>query len=163
MNKIQLALLDLINSTVENIKKHDVGEILNWILRNQIAKYSLANDYYFTTQKTLDHIKNLGADVSNRNTKSKKNKITFEHPVPCKIIALELLKNPDKENIQNILNITDKVVILTHEENELFRKFKLNSKMPKDWRFGDDVFARYKIVGIEVLIKKIKMYGALKR
>jgi hypothetical protein len=37
MNKIQLALLDLINSTVENIKKHDVGEILNWILRNQIA------------------------------------------------------------------------------------------------------------------------------
>ena len=68
-----------------------------------------------------------------------------------------------KENIQNILNFTDKVVILTHEENELFRKFKLNSKMPKDWKFGDDVFARYKIVGIEVLTKKIQMHGAIKR
>jgi len=163
MNKIQLALLDQINDTVQNIKKHNVGEILNWILRNQIAKYSLANDCYFTTQNTLDHVKNLGLDISNRNNKSKKNKITFEHPVPCKIIALELLKNSDKENIQNILNITDNVVILTHEENELFRKFKLNSKMPKDWKFGDNVFARYKIVGIEVLVKKIKMYGALKR
>ena len=82
MNKIQLALLDLINNTVENIQKHDVGEILNWILRNQIAKYSLANDYYFTTQNTLEHTKNLGIDISNRNSKSKKNKITFEHPVP---------------------------------------------------------------------------------
>ena len=163
MNKIQLALLDLINNTVENIQKHDVGEILNWILRNQIAKYSLANDYYFTTQNTLEHTKNLGIDISNRNSKSKKNKITFEHPVPCKIIASELLKNSDKENIQNILNFTDKVVILTHEENELFRKFKLNSKMPKDWKFGDDVFARYKIVGIEVLTKKIQMHGAIKR
>ena len=44
MNKIQLALVDQINDTVKNIKKHNVGEILNWILRNQIAKYSLAND-----------------------------------------------------------------------------------------------------------------------
>ena len=63
MNKIQLALLDLINNTVENIQKHDVGEILNWILRNQIAKYSLANDYYFTTQNTLEHTKNLAIDI----------------------------------------------------------------------------------------------------
>ena len=45
MNKIQAALRDQILDTVKNIKKHKVGEILNWLLRNQIAKYSLANDY----------------------------------------------------------------------------------------------------------------------
>ena len=53
MNKIQAALKDQILDTVKNIKKHKVGEILNWLLRNQIAKYSLANDYYFSTQYTL--------------------------------------------------------------------------------------------------------------
>lgn len=57
MNKIQIALKDQIIDTVKNIKKHNVGEILNWLLRNQIAKYSLANDYYFSTQFTQDHIK----------------------------------------------------------------------------------------------------------
>jgi hypothetical protein len=35
--------------------------------------------------------------------------------------------------------------------------------MPVNWKFGDDIFARYKAVGIEVLKEKIKMYGAIKR
>ena len=62
MNKIQLALKDQILDTVKNIKKHNIGEILNWLLRNQIAKYSLANDYYYSTQFTIDQIKNKGLD-----------------------------------------------------------------------------------------------------
>jgi len=163
MNNIQQALRDQIYDTVKNIKKHNVGEILNWILRNQVAKYSLANDFYFTTLKTINHFKKLNLDISNRNTFKRKNLITYEHPVPCKIVSLELLKNSNLENINHILQLTDKVVILTHEENDLLKNQSLNSKMPVDWKFGDDIFARYKAVGIEVLKEKIKMYGAIKR
>lgn len=163
MNKIQQALRDQIYDTVKNIKKHNVGEILNWTLRNQVAKYSLANDYYYTTLKTINHLKKLSLDISNRGIKNKKNLITYEHPIPSKIISLELLKNPNLEYINHILQITDKVVILTHEENNLFKTHLLNSKMPNGWTFGDDTFARYKSVGIKVLEEKIKMYGAIKR
>jgi hypothetical protein len=102
-------------------------------------------------------------DISNRGIKNKKNLITYEHPIPSKIVSLELLKNPNLEHINHILQITDKVVILTHEENILFKKHLLNSKMPNDWTFGDDTFARYKSVGIKVLQEKIKMHGAIKR
>ena len=86
MNKIQLALKDQILDTVKNIKKHNIGEILNWLLRNQIAKYSLANDYYYSTQFTIDQIKNKGLDISKRSIKIKKNKITYEHPIPSKVV-----------------------------------------------------------------------------
>jgi hypothetical protein len=140
-----------------------VGEILNWTLRNQVAKYSLANDYYYTTLQTIDHLKKLSLDISNRSIKNKKNLITYEHPIPSKIVSLELLKNPNLEHINHILKISDKVVILTHEENNLFKTHSLNSKMPDSWKFGDDTFARYKVVGIEVLEEKIKMHGAIKR
>jgi uncharacterized protein (UPF0262 family) len=94
MNKIQQALRDQIYDTVKNIKKHNVGEILNWTLRNQVAKYSLANDYYYTTLKTINHLKKLSLDISNRGIKNKKNLITYEHPIPSKIVSLELLKTP---------------------------------------------------------------------
>jgi hypothetical protein len=108
MNNIQQALRDQIYDTVKNIKKHNVGEILNWILRNQVAKYSLANDFYFTTLKTINHFKKLNLDISNRNTFKRKNLITYEHPVPCKIVSLELLKNSNLENINHILQLLTK-------------------------------------------------------
>ena len=92
MNKIQAALRDQILDTVKNIKKHKVGEILNWLLRNQIAKYSLANDYYFSTQFTLDQVKKMNLDVTKRSIKTKKNKITYEHPIPSKVVFNLILK-----------------------------------------------------------------------
>lgn len=74
MNNIQYALRDLIHDTLKNIQKHKAGEIVNWTLRNLIAKYSLANDYYYTTQKTFDFIKQQGLEISNRAIKIKKIK-----------------------------------------------------------------------------------------
>tara|TARA_A100001011_G_C14275083_1_gene828804 strand:+ start:256 stop:363 length:108 start_codon:yes stop_codon:yes gene_type:complete len=35
--------------------------------------------------------------------------------------------------------------------------------MPKNWKFGDDIFARYKLANIKVLQNKIKMSGAIRR
>ena len=163
MNKIQAALRDQILDTVKNIKKHKVGEILNWLLRNQIAKYSLANDYYFSTQFTLDQVKKMNLDVTKRSIKTKKNKITYEHPIPSKVVFDLILKAKSEIEIIDILKKTDYIVILSHYEDEKLRAKGLISSMPEGWRYGDNVFARYKKANIEVLTKKIKMIGAIRR
>ena len=163
MNKIQAALRDQILDTVKNIKKHKVGEILNWLLRNQIAKYSLANDYYFSTQFTLDQVKKMNLDVTKRSIKTKKNKITYEHPIPSKVVFDLILKAKSEIEIIDILKKTDYIVILSHYEDEKLRAKSLISSMPEDWSFGDNVFARYEKANIEVLTKKIKMTGAIRR
>ena len=121
MNKIQAALRDQILDTVKNIKKHKVGEILNWLLRNQIAKYSLANDYYFSTQFTLDQVKKMNLDVTKRSIKTKKNKITYEHPIPSKVVFDLILKAKSEIEIIDILKKTDYIVILSHYEDEKLR------------------------------------------
>ena len=163
MNKIQAALRDQILDTVKNIKKHKVGEILNWLLRNQIAKYSLANDYYFSTQFTLDQVKKMNLDVTKRSIKTKKNKITYEHPIPSKVVFDLILKAKSEIEIIDILKKTDYIVILSHYEDEKLRAKGLISSMPEGWSFGDNVFARYEKANIEVLTKKIKMTGAIRR
>jgi len=163
MNKIQAALRDQILDTVKNIKKHKVGEILNWLLRNQIAKYSLANDYYFSTQFTLDQVKKMNLDVTKRSIKTKKNKITYEHPIPSKVVFNLILKAKSEIEITNILKKTDYIVILSHYEDEKLRAKGLISSMPEGWSYGDNVFARYEKANIEVLTKPIKMTGAIRR
>lgn len=163
MNKIQAALRDQILDTVKNIKKHKVGEILNWLLRNQIAKYSLANDYYFSTQFTLDQVKKMNLDVTKRSIKTKKNKITYEHPIPSKVVFDLILKAKSEIEIIDILKKTDYIVILSHYEDEKLRAKGLISSMPEGWGYGDNIFARYEKANIEVLTKKIKMTGAIRR
>ena len=163
MNKIQAALKDQILDTVKNIKKHKVGEILNWLLRNQIAKYSLANDYYFSTQFTLDQVKKMNLDVTKRSIKTKKNKITYEHPIPSKVVFDLILKAKSEIEIIDILKKTDYIVILSHYEDEKLRIKGLISSMPEGWNYGDNIFARYEKANIEVLTKKIKMTGAIRR
>ena len=163
MNKIQAALRDQILDTVKNIKKHKVGEILNWLLRNQIAKYSLANDYYFSTQFTLDQVKKMNLDVTKRSIKTKKNKITYEHPIPSKVVFDLILKAKSEIEIIDILKKTDYIVILSHYEDEKLRAKGLISSMPDGWVYGDNIFARYEKANIEVLTKKIKMTGAIRR
>ena len=163
MNKIQAALRDQILDTVKNIKKHKVGEILNWLLRNQIAKYSLANDYYFSTQFTLDQVKKMNLDVTKRSIKTKKNKITYEHPIPSKVVFDLILKAKSEIEIIDILKKTDYIVILSHYEDEKLRAKGLISSMPKGWSYGDNVFARYEKANIKVLTKQIKMAGAIRR
>ena len=163
MNKIQAALRDQILDTVKNIKKHKVGEILNWLLRNQIAKYSLANDYYFSTQFTLDQVKKMNLDVTKRSIKTKKNKITYEHPIPSKVVFNLILKAKSEIEITDILKKTDYIVILSHYEDEKLRAKGLISSMPEGWSYGDNVFARYEKANIIVLTKKIKMTGAIRR
>ena len=68
---------------------------------NYVAKYSLARNEYLITSKCYKHIIDLGLLKKGgllRGSKGKKNKFTFEHPVPSNIIADEIIKNIGNRN-----------------------------------------------------------------
>ena len=167
MNKNQLVLSKHIISMVKISKDVDsVGsepELTNYLLRNVIAKYSLANDNYSTTQFTLNQMKEKGLDITKRGQKSRKNEYTFEHPIPAKVLFDLILKAKNDEEITSILKYSDQVVILSHSEDKKLNELGLKKTMPKDWKYGDDVFARYKKANISILTEKVKMTGGIKR
>jgi hypothetical protein len=55
------------------------------------------------------------------------------------------------------------VVVLLRSENARLRDAGLSSKMPDGWQFGDDPFARYHAVSIEVSDEVLRMSGAICR
>ena len=159
MNKMQKDISELIFATLDIILRNDAGEILKWVARNLIAKYSLANDHYFTTQKTLLYLTSKGLDIKKRTNKNKKNGYTFEHPIPAKVVLEELLKVKSSEDRLKILKFSDCVVILSNEENKNLRR----QSMPSNWKYFDNLYARYNEAGIKVLNEKIEMVGAVRR
>ena len=159
MNKMQKEISELIFATLDIILRNDSGEILKWVARNLIAKYSLANDHYYTTQKTLFYLTSKGVDIKKRYNKNKKNEYTFEHPIPAKIVLEELLKVRKNEDRLKILKFSDCVVILSNEENKNLKR----QNMPSNWQYFDNLYARYDEVGIKVLNEKIEMVGAVRR
>ena len=134
---------------------------------NYVAKYSLANDKYFITSKCFDHITKLGLVRKGRllrGNKGQKNQFTFEHAVPSNVIADEVMKNiRNKNKIKDILDKTDLVTVITYEENDLINKTGYNQEMPNDSLVEGDMFARYKLSGVEIPTRKIEVYGAIKR
>lgn len=178
MNKDKRVATDLLLTALKIIEEYNPGESVNYFARNAIAKYSLANEYYLTTQKMKDFASKNGIDISKRSSKQpmKLKKLygeayTFEHAIPA-VIILEKLNSvfvptdsleDNMKKVLKILEYSNVVAILTSEENDILKQNKLNSKMPKDWKFFDNVFARYDAVGIKLLDEKIQMTGALKR
>ena len=163
MNQTQIAIYELIVDSLDNIERNNPGEIINWVARNLIAKFSLANDYYFITKFTKNQLELSGIDYRKRANKIKKNNYTFEHPVPSKVVLNELLKVKKDSDRLEILKYSDCVVILSRDEDEKLSSAKLKSSMPKNWKYFDNIFARYESIGIDILDEKIKMIGAIKR
>lgn len=134
---------------------------------NYVAKYSLANSTYFITSKCYDHIINLGLLKKGkllRGSKGSKNRFTFEHPVPSNVIADEIIKNiGNKNKIMEILRETDLVTVISYDENNKINKSGYIQEMPENSLVQKDMFARYKLSGIEVPTRKIEVYGAIAR
>ena len=134
---------------------------------NYVAKYSLAKNEYLITTQCYEHIKKLGLLKRGnllRGSKGTKHKFTFEHPIPSNIIADHIIENiADKGRIKMILQETDLVTAITYSENNLINKSGFIKEMPPGSYENKDMFARYKMSGVEVPSKKIEVYGALKR
>lgn len=102
-------------------------------------------------------------NVGKRTSLSKNSKnvgYTKEHLIPTRVV-FECLKNSVFEN--NIENDFDFImkdnfqVLLNSDDDEKLNKAGLRSKMPPNWKFGEDPFERYKLAGIDLsTIIKIK-------
>ena len=172
MNPKQNALYQ-VNCAIVSVKDIDslmkMSEVAYGFI-NYVAKYSLANDKYYTTDYCLSHLKEnnfIREAALLRGKKSQKNGFTYEHPVPANVIARRIIQDrKDPEAIKRILESTDRIVVLTSEENERIPK-KLISAMPGGWEFfKNNVFARYFESGIlrnETDLHVIDVYGSVKR
>jgi hypothetical protein len=92
-----------------------------------------------------------------------KKEVVKEHVVPLKVITDLLISDSEKYEISSshIKSVLDKYLIfatITKEEDAILRMEKLTSKMPdvfyhKDHYLYDDLFARYKVAGIELKLE----------
>ena len=99
-----------------------------------------------------------------RGSKGSRNRFTFEHPVPSSVIADAIIKNiGNKNKIKKILRETDLVTVITYDENNMLNKSGFMRKMPNNSFAQKDMFARYKMSGVEVPTTKIEVYGAIAR
>ena len=81
------------------------------------------------------------------------------------IISAKLFKKMIKTKnltwLRLFLDKKDQVIL--RSENKELDNAGLRSKMPINWNWGDDKFARYNKVGIEISDKKLKVSGRLIR
>jgi hypothetical protein len=79
-------------------------------------------------------------------------KFTRDHYLPKNLLKKILLdlSNPDATSIKRIMETYGDVCVITRDEDRSLNKAGLKRGMPTGWQTGDDRFARYKEVGIEV-------------
>lgn len=182
MNELQEAVLDIIIAifSIEDIhnnfdedgpwkgQKKIRHATIRYGLLNYVAKFSLASDRYFVTEKSKAHlVKNnfLKNGVLRRGDKGKHGGFTHEHPVPANVIADLLYEyRSDNAKMREILLKSDQVTVLTYEENDLLSNNGFTKSMPSGWNIEDgDIFERYVRSGVEVPTETIAVTGAIAR
>jgi hypothetical protein len=173
---------------------------ITWLIKNEIARYSSMSDNYYITHKAKEWLNKLVIDGQLkfkdgkllRSSKSQKLQFTYEHVIPCCIIAdllIEALgpylfkgyavdRKVFEDIVDHILEKADSVVIITkgskhaiqtcgqlvNSEDKLLCDAGLNSSMPDGWSFKDgDIWERYRVAGVEVPTMMQEMYGAFSR
>lgn len=141
-------------------------------LSNSIAHYSLAADRYYTTNGAYLFLSdNKLIDESGYVLRGCKNKtksaISWEHAVPSCVIRdyfLDNIESISKDDIKNVLEITDYVVAVCKEDNDILTKNGYRCSMPKNWKLFEDSWSgRYKESKIEILDFTIPMRGVVSR
>jgi len=91
--------------------------------------------------------------------KTLKEVVHKEHVVPLKVITESIKDLPKEASLAQIESVLDSLVLyatISHHEDELLRKAKLNHVMPKEYYDPSsdlylDPMARYKKVGIKIV------------
>ena len=80
--------------------------------------------------------------------------VCWEHIVPSVVLYNHLIALDDEsidKAIEYIIQNYGYVCIVTKEENKKLNDAHLQQNMPINWKFGDNIFERYKQVGIEIM------------
>ena len=182
MNELQEAVLKIIIAifSIDDIHKNFDRDgpwkgqkkirhaTIRYGLLNYVAKFSLASDRYFVTEKSKRHLISnnfLKDGILRRGDKGKHGGFTHEHPVPSNVIA-DLLYDHRNDilKMREILIKTNQVTVLTYEEDGLLTANGFTKSMPPGWNIEDgDIFARYVKSGVEVPTEKINVTGAIAR
>jgi hypothetical protein len=80
-------------------------------------------------------------------------RLRHEHFFPLGLLAEKVfnLETDDRKVIREVFDTFCRAAIVTREEDDLLNGAKLRSTMPSNWSFGQDILARYSVVGIELL------------
>ena len=160
--------IDIMN-TYSWINKFDLSYFLKEILGNgkiYISRqaYMKYKDDIFNSKTLKDFDKEESVNLMlehkeqnfNLHGKINSNALTYEHSTPTKVLIETLLRFNEKgeltdDKIKEIISTYGNICIITNEEDKLLNKYNLREKMPSDWNYGDNPFARYKKVGIEIM------------
>lgn len=112
--------------------------------------FGLENARSLLESDSIDHLITIGESVS----RTKENTYR-EHIVPCILIynqavTMTVEKRPVTEVAQMIKKNLAIVLITNEEADKLDNELDMQTSMPEGWQFGDDVFARLKVAGIEL-------------
>jgi hypothetical protein len=79
--------------------------------------------------------------------------LRYEHPIPLTSVLYPLLEDSLSDPAKSRKMIIDylRPTWITVEEDQSLARSGLAKQMPDGWEEGDDVFARYKAVNIELL------------
>lgn len=84
--------------------------------------------------------------------------VIYEHSIPFNMIRDKLM-NLDKITLESVSSILEQFHVLAKisvEDDRRLKEAGLNSKMPEDWD-GENKFARYESVGIEIVCSKTRL------
>jgi len=139
---------------------------LDYVLRNIIAKYVSSASHYHVTAGAATLIANnreLQMEVENDlpiNMKKyfygKKHPTVLEHMIPAAVIAKKLMEirteGLSRVGVEQIMRSSGSVAIMLRDEDAMLTNhpFKLKSKMPPHWTYGDSALARYDAAGIKL-------------
>lgn len=85
-----------------------------------------------------------------KDKKETRSSLVWEHVVPFTVLVSEFIKDQSQQNYYTLLNMGVVCIITRDEDRELTRK-GLADSMPNGWIVGDDIWARYKAVQIEIV------------
>lgn len=112
--------------------------------------FGLENTRALLEGDSIDHLITIGESVN----RTKENTYR-EHIVPCimiynQAVTMTMEKRSVTEIAQMIKNNLA-IVLITNEEAELLdNELDMQTSMPENWKFGDNVFARLDVAGIKL-------------
>lgn len=162
---VLVGIIESITTIVRKVRGQAIKPIAREVSERNIFekiakrfKYFIDNEDGFGLENTrallegdsIDHLITIGESVN----RTKENTYR-EHIVPCILIYNQAVTmTMEKRSITEIAQMIKTnlaIVLITNEEAEkLDNELDMQTSMPENWKFGDDVFARLNIAQIQL-------------